>query len=139
MNALLREQPQWEELEALIALLPTAPEDAAFSAALGALAELRRPVTRPAGLDEADAAFDDMDYDLALRLYAVASPTRRSVARVSPRERLARLSRPSPGFLTLKRLCRNLCARSLQVCANWLNPPRRQPIHPPFPKRHLVP
>jgi hypothetical protein len=43
MNALLREQPQWEELEALVELLPTDPEDAAFSVALRELVELRRP------------------------------------------------------------------------------------------------
>ncbi len=82
MNALLREQPQWEELQALVELLPTDPEDAAFSAALRGLVELRRSAVKPAGSEEADAAFDDMDYDVALQLYAAAPPARRSVARM---------------------------------------------------------
>lgn len=82
MNALLREQPQREELEELAALLPTASGDEPFSVALRGLVDRRLPPARPTGLDEADAAFDDMDYDLALRLYAVVPPTRKSVARM---------------------------------------------------------
>lgn len=82
MNALLRDPPQREELEALAALLPMSAEDAPFSGALRVLVEQRLPPPKLPGVDEADAAFDDMDYDLALGLYAAISPTRKSVARM---------------------------------------------------------
>lgn len=82
MHALLRYQLRREELEELTALLPMTAADVPFSLALQALVEARLPPQMPAGLAEADAAFDDMDYDLALRFYAAMPPTRRSVARM---------------------------------------------------------
>lgn len=82
MNALLRAQPQREELEELLAILPVSPDDAAFSAALRAMVDGRVPVQAPASAAGADTAFDDLEYDLALRLYAAIPPSRKSIARM---------------------------------------------------------
>ncbi|WP_316234552.1 protein DpdD [Bradyrhizobium sp. SZCCHNR1020] len=82
MNALLRAQPQRDELDELLALLPVSPIDAAFSAALRGLVGAWAPEQPPASAAAADTAFDDLEYDHALRLYAVTTPTRKSIARM---------------------------------------------------------
>lgn len=82
MHALLRAQPQRSEIDELKSLLPMSAIDAPFSAALTKLADAHVPAQQPASAGEADTAFDDLDYDLALRLYAAVPPTRKSVARM---------------------------------------------------------
>lgn len=82
MHALLRVQPQREELDELKLLLPMSAVDAPFSTALQNLADASVPAQPPASAAEADTAFDDLEYDLALRLYAAIPPTRKSIARM---------------------------------------------------------
>ena len=82
LHALLREQPQRAELEELLGLLPRTGVEAPFSDALRGFVDKRVPVAVPAGDAAADAAFDDFEYEHALRLYSGLPPTRKTVARM---------------------------------------------------------
>lgn len=87
LHALLRSNPILSELEELSSLLSDAPEEAPFSSALRQLVEHRARelgshFRDASGLENADAAFDDFDFDLALSLYGALPPTRRSVGRM---------------------------------------------------------
>ncbi|WLB09484.1 protein DpdD [Bradyrhizobium elkanii] len=82
MNALLRAQPKRDELDELLALLPESPIEAGFSTALRDLVNARVPAQAHASASAADSAFDDLEFDHALRLYATIAPSRKSIARM---------------------------------------------------------
>lgn len=83
MHALQRELPDKGEIDELKSLLPTTAGDAPFADALRAFADARAPTPAPGDAAAADAAFDDLEYELALKLYSAIDPvTRRSAARI---------------------------------------------------------
>jgi hypothetical protein len=85
LHALLKQPTVCSELEELASLLPTEGPEAPFSAALRALvtertAPARAPVQDPTL--EAEAAFENAEFDRALELFCKIPPTRTVIARI---------------------------------------------------------
>ncbi|MBF0097671.1 MAG: hypothetical protein HQM05_10090 [Magnetococcales bacterium] len=81
---LLRTVPDSNQLDELCALLPeSTPDETSFSVALRNLADEHRkaPVSGP-NIENANQAYDDLNYDLALNLYAALPISRYIIGRL---------------------------------------------------------
>lgn len=82
LQALLKQAPI-TELEELVSLLPSTGTDALFAEALRKLVAVRiSPAPLSHSASDADTAFDNMEFDRALDLYASLPPSRHIVGRM---------------------------------------------------------